>query len=335
MKERFGLQPQPHPRKAKPHILWLVAGPFVGGILTHWWDLALVDKYYSPHIIADSDLADRDSIIYAAEVAPKLRSHKQIVSLDKGASSWSDGRDQKSPKLDEDHNERYERHQSEDDGECISMHSWQESSFPACNSIHEMDFFSKYRPNGDVSHVTHGGFNELYHYKERYVNSTGSIASTSLALKVLKYEKEYTTHKFGVVRQDAVTLERLTKSPFIYNIYGYCGFAIVVPFVTGGNLDDKLYDWRHGQIEVSSKERLQYAVDMARGLRDLHDIDGDGVPSATHGDLKEHQYLLAEDGRLRLGDFNKGECHLQIRYSRYFKSFLKSFSPMISYVRHD
>ena len=45
---------------------------------------------------------------------------------------------------------------------------------------------------------------------------------------------------------------------------------------------------------------------MARGLRDLHDIDGDGVPSVVHGDLKEQQYLIAEDGRLTLGDFNKG-----------------------------
>lgn len=81
---------------------------------------------------------------------------------------------------------------------------------------------------------------------------------------------------------------------------------MVVPFVTGGTLDDKLREWRYGEIEISSKERLRYAVDMARGLQDLHDIDGDSVPSATHGDLKEQQYLFGEDGRLQLGDFNKG-----------------------------
>ncbi|KAL3789348.1 hypothetical protein HJC23_006502 [Cyclotella cryptica] len=308
MNDRFGLQPQPQPqpRKAKPRILWLLAGPLVGGILTHWWDLILLDKYYSLDTLFNSHVVDGD-FIYFAEVAPKLRRHKRIVGLDEDDSSWSDGIDVWFPKPDEDDNERYQRHRSEDDGECISMHSWQESSFPSCNLIHEMDFFSKYRPGGDVTHVTHGGFNELYRYKDRYINSTGSIASISLAVKILKYEKDYTAHKFGVVRQDAVTLERLSKSPYIYNLYGYCGFALVVPFVTGGNLNDKLYDWRHGDIEISSRERLQYAVDMARGLRDLHDIDGDGVPSATHGDLKEHQYLFGEDGRLQLGDFNKGQ----------------------------
>jgi serine/threonine protein kinase len=179
--------------------------------------------------------------------------------------------------------------------------------------MHELDFFGMYaRSDDDVTHVTHGGFNDLYRYRETYVNGTdGRWSSWELALKILKYEKDYTSHKFGVVRQDSVTLERLTKSPHIYNIYGYCGFAMMVPFLTAGNLDDKLREWRYGEIRISSRERLRYAVDMARGLRDLHDIDGDGVPSATHGDLKEHQYLFGEDGRLVLGDFNKGSFDVQ------------------------
>jgi serine/threonine protein kinase len=173
-----------------------------------------------------------------------------------------------------------------------------------------MDFFSNYRPDGDVAYVTHGGFNDLFEWRERYVDSTtsgGEVGtSQSLAVKILQYEKDYSERKFQIVNQDAVTLERLTKSPHIYDVYGYCGFVYIVPFMTNGNLADKLSEWRHGEIEISSRERLQYALDMAWGLRDLHNIDGDGVPSATHGDLKEHQYLFRDDGRLVLGDFNKG-----------------------------
>ena len=71
-------------------------------------------------------------------------------------------------------------------------------------------------------------------------------------------------------------------------------------------MDDLLRSWRNGEVELTSRERLQYALDAARALRDLHNVDGDGVPSVTHGDLKEHQYLFGEDGRLMLGDFNKG-----------------------------
>jgi hypothetical protein len=188
------------------------------------------------------------------------------------------------------------------------MHSWQEASFPVCNSIHEMDFFNKYRPDGDVVHITHGGFNDLYQYTERFLNGTnGETISQSLAVKILKWEKPYSELKFEVVRQDAVTLERLSKSPYIYPIYGYCGFHLIVPFMTGGRLADALSEWKHGERKLSSRTRLRYAVDAAAGLRDLHDIDRDGVPSATHGDLKEHQYLFAPDGRLMLGDFNKGK----------------------------
>jgi hypothetical protein len=87
---------------------------------------------------------------------------------------------------------------------------------------------------------------------------------------------------------------------------------MIVPFVTGGTLDSKLAEWREHKIELNSETRLQYALDMARGLRDLHNIDDDGIPSATHGDLKEQQYLFGEDGRLLLGDFNKGLSSISI-----------------------
>jgi len=134
--------------------------------------------------------------VYAAEVAPQLllRHKRQVVV----AASIGDG-DDWSPD-----DRRYERHESRDGhGECISMHAWQETSFPVCNSIHEMDVFAKYRPDGDVTHITHGGFNELYRYTEHVPNATTTDAAarmshSSLALKILKYEKDYTQHKFGV-----------------------------------------------------------------------------------------------------------------------------------------
>ena len=295
--------PQAHNLKRKrPQLVWLLAGPLTGGILTHLYHLSLLSHSYD---IFQTQTARE--FLYAAEVAPQLLRHRHHVLMEGSDDAWSDGIDHLPQQDNSDDNDRYERHVSPDNGECISMHTWQQHSYPNCNSIHELNFFDQYRPWGDIAHITHGGFNELYRYQERYVNTTtGMKQSQTLALKVLKYEKEYTPHKFGVVRQDSVTLERLTKSPYIYNIYGYCGFAMIVPFMTGGTLDDKLREWRYGEIEIDSRERLGYALDMARGLRDLHDIDGDGVPSATHGDLKEQQYLFGEGGRLLLGDFNKG-----------------------------
>ena len=298
-------------RRKRP-ALWLLGGPLIGGILIQCCDVILLKRYTH-----DNRPNGRDTI-YAAEVAPHLLRPKKVIHLGVG-SSWDSDTDDGVDKTDPeahflqyhlDDADRYDRHKSQDDGDCVAMHSWQEASFPVCNSIHEMDFFNKFRPDGDVNYITHGGFNDLFQYTERYLNGTNDVPTEhNLAVKILKYEKPYSELKFSVVRQDAVTLERLSKSPHIYPIYSYCGFAFIVPFMTNGRLADALSEWKNGERKLSSMTRLQYAVDIAHGLRDLHDIDGDGIPSATHGDLKEHQYLFGEDGRLMLGDFNKGEMY--------------------------
>jgi serine/threonine protein kinase len=200
------------------------------------------------------------------------------------------------------------------------MHEWQTTHHPMCNYLHELDFHTNFR-TGDLEYIDSGGFNDLFHYvthetyhdiiMERDIdgNLTSVLESTKeFAIKILSLEtKAYTPHNYQIVRQDAVIQERLTASSYIFPIYGYCGFALVLPFVSGGTLSSNLRKWRKGTLEISSKQRLRYAVEMARGLRDLHDIDGDGVPSVTHGDLKEQQYLVTEDGGLQLGDFNKGQ----------------------------
>ena len=294
-------------QRRRKQSLWLLAGPLFGGLLTHCFDIAILNRYTSTAYTYETS--------YAAEIAPQLLRHKKTVQLTVDPS-WETDTDDGVGKSDSEEyfllnkhgNGPYDRHTSPDDGDCIAMHAWQEDAFPVCNSVHEMDFFNKYRPDGDVAHITHGGFNDLFQYTERFLNGTNNDKATSqsLAVKILKWEKPYSELKFGVVRQDALTLERLTKSSHIYPIYGYCGFNLVVPFMTGGGLADVLSEWKYGERELSLMTRLKYAVDIAAGLRDLHDIDGSGVPSATHGDLKEQQYLFADDGSLMLGDFNKG-----------------------------
>jgi hypothetical protein len=213
----------PHSRR-RPQFLYLLT-PLLIALVIHTLDLLAFRKFNQ--INTDVDF------IYAAEIAPQLLRHKKIISLD-GSESWSDGVD-RLPHRQDDDADRYYRHESDDGSECVSMHPWQESSFPVCNNIHEMDFFNKYRPGGSIEHITYGGFNDLYHYKERflYTDERGERGGRqSLAVKILKYEKNYTEHKFGVVRQDSVTLERLSKSPYVYDIYGYCAFALIVPYMT-------------------------------------------------------------------------------------------------------
>lgn len=76
-------------------------------------------------------------------------------------------------------------------------------------------------------------------------------------------------------------------------------------YADGGTISDEIDYWRRGKIELTSKERLKYAVEMSGGLAAVHDIDGEGLSSVAHGDLKGSQYLFLND-TLKLGDFNRG-----------------------------
>lgn len=204
----------PSKRKRIP-ILYLLVGPLIGGLFKHLFDLTMIRRY-SSGIFFRSD-ATQD-YIYAAEVAPQLLRprHRHVVHLDDDV--LSNGADVL-PNLDANYY-RYEKHQSPDDGECISMHAWEEMSFPVCNSIHEVDFFSKYRPNGLIKHQTHGGFNELYQYMELSANETsGETSIQSLALKILKYEKEYTTHKFELVRRGKFDFNHRSHEPLLNKLF--------------------------------------------------------------------------------------------------------------------
>ena len=249
--------------------------------------------------------------IHAAEKKTQTTNTEEVVGME-GAADYRIS----SAAAAEDEKGRHEhaRHTSPDRGKCISMHSWHEQSYPNCNLFHELRFISALR-DGDVEYIARGGINDVFHH-------SNPASNESMALKILMFgsnqEYEYAHHDFQSVRHDSIVMERLTKSPNIIDLYGYCGFTLIVPFV-GGTLDGKLKELHHETLQtdnqnntdqftrtINSMTQLQYAVDVVKGLRDLHNIDEDGVPSATHGDLNELQYLF-KDGKLMLGDFNKGE----------------------------
>lgn len=208
------------------------------------------------------------------------------------------------------------------EGECEPMAQWQTTSFPNCNMFHELDFYGKVRRSG-LEYITSGGYNDIFYVDEHH---------TEMALKILQFGTEYTDRNFDRVRRDGLILERLTKSPYseckhdvlcatfhyrssphrsstfshtVLNSYGFCGFDVLTPYAHGGSLSSKLKGWRKGKIELSPLTRLQYAVNVSASLAAVHDIDGEGLSSVAHGDLKCNQYLFLND-ELKLGDFNRG-----------------------------
>jgi len=188
--------------------------------------------------------------------------------------------------------------------ECVSM-SWHNSSYPNCNSIHELDIPIKML-NHEFHYVASGGFNNVYrvHSNHSHIDVVLKLLSRSRQIRSnVPYSTMYSHQFYDAVRRDALIAERLTKSPHVLPIYGYCGFATVAPYAAeGGTLDSALEKnktigssrWKN----MPSSTQLTHVIDATKGLADMHDI---GV---VHGDMSTKQYMFW-DGKLQLGDFNQ------------------------------
>lgn len=97
-------------------------------------------------------------------------------------------------------------------------------------------------------------------------------------------------------------MERTTRSKYVVDIYSFCGMAQVVEYGSDGNLEHV-----HGKnkLTMSSSQKLQAATQVTQGLADVHNIDGDGISSMSHGDFASKQYILI-NGSFKLNDFNRG-----------------------------
>ena len=180
--------------------------------------------------------------------------------------------------------------QPNDSPNCQPMREWQETSFPSCSTIHEIDFHNNFRT------LASGGYNSVF-------STIDVFTGKPLVIKILEWSTDFTDRDFDRVRRDGMVMERLTKSKYSVNMYAFCGFALVVER-GNGNLDNLIYK-RYS--DLSQNQKLQLAATTAQALADAQNIDGDEIPSLSHGDFATKQYILMEDkGVFKLNDYNRG-----------------------------
>jgi len=142
----------------------------------------------------------------------------------------------------------------------------------------------------------------------------------TVAFKAYYWGADYSNADFEYMRMDAIVAERLTWSPRIVDIYGYCGTGMIneamvkgdiedIAVPSDGRLDEPLNDKDHLVIKnkLYPSQKLEYALDMAEAVLLLHSFP-DGV--IVHDDIQLSQFLLAADGSLKLNDFNRAEIML-------------------------
>lgn len=100
---------------------------------------------------------------------------------------------------------------------------------------------------------------------------------------------------------DAVSSERLTSSPHVVNIHGYCGQSVINEFAENGSLTHYIHEHK------SPREKLEIAREVALGIVDLHNFDGEGNATIVHRDLKPDNVIVTSQGKLKLNDFNDAE----------------------------
>jgi len=119
-------------------------------------------------------------------------------------------------------------------------------------------------------------------------------------------------------RADAVAMERLTPSPHVIDIYGFCGMSAMTEFGQGNFKDI---------IDAAKPiKKLKYARDVASGLASAHYIDGyDGNVTLVHNDLNPSN-VMVNHGTVKLNDFNIGVMMAWHQYEHRPCRFQNKFS---------
>lgn len=160
--------------------------------------------------------------------------------------------------------------------ECIPMADWQTTFHPSCNSIHEMDMPHLLNQEA-YSLVSNKGYWRNAWKINMDVAENGLSPVNNIVIKSLKYIHEPNDETFELNRVDGVSMEQLTHSRYITDIYGYCGATSLQEFAGGGLLGDFLRRLK------TTKEKLQMAAWVADGLADIHEVGNNDRVSQSMG----------------------------------------------------
>jgi hypothetical protein len=180
--------------------------------------------------------------------------------------------------------------------DCTAMRPWQSQSFPTCSLIHEYDlsrigdvFSPGYRPRSIGLQHSSDSFD--YRLGGGYWRDVWSVRyyQEQIVLKTLRYHHDATARVFDRHRRDALVMERLSYSPWIVDIYGYCGNSGLFAHADGGDVTNAI--WPEGSTDDATMQKRDPAHSALSKMKKLHigkkqlaDI-GCLYPSPTHSVL--------------------------------------------------
>ena len=208
--------------------------------------------------------------------------------------------------------------QREDD-RCELRYEWQKKYHPTCNAIHEHDFTAFYKESStgveeNIRIVASGFWRDVWKMKMSMSKNDGDgdgdgVTGSWVAAKTLRSTHPFLARNFDRHRRDAMATERTSASQHTADMYSFCGHTMISEFADKGTLSDLIWPM-NGNCTLSMRERLRYAIEVAKGLTALHFVDNPDVESIVHTDITPSQFLLGTSTStrghsLKLNDFNR------------------------------
>ena len=191
--------------------------------------------------------------------------------------------------------------QHESDPDCVPMSDWQSTYHPTCSILHESDMSAAIEASEMSLLSAKGNWRDAWELWDRPQSDWSRIVGgheDTVVLKTLKYEHTMQDAFFELSRVDAISMERLTSSPYVMNIYGFCGMSVVTGYA--GETVTDIVD------TINPLGKLFMAKLIAKGLSDIHGIDGgDENVSLVHNDINYANIMVGGPHRLpKFNDFN-------------------------------
>mmetsp|Transcript_18065 Transcript_18065/g.37022 ORF Transcript_18065/g.37022 Transcript_18065/m.37022 type:complete len:600 (-) Transcript_18065:503-2302(-) len=227
---------------------------------------------------------------------------------------------------------------------CVPMAKWQTMSFPTCNTIHEINSFSSSSMLQDPQfhprpRQNHNGQSKRFAIREQYSSQLlgngwfrhawrvkDEIHGLNMAMKTLRLERDFLPEYFELHRRDAVAMERLSASPYVMDIYGFCGQSALNELAHLEKGISNIYRVGTGLAGNHSpqamRSRLKIGAMIALGLSHVHSIPPDDGPSESyhwqdpksqhaatlvHNDINPRNIIMTSSGKPKLNDFNVAE----------------------------
>ena len=187
-----------------------------------------------------------------------------------------------------------------------------ESFFSTCNDFHSLGFDS-FVSRDRGKYIGGGSFRDVFLLEEEH-------GDPYVILKTASYSSKYKPHAWELYRMDAAVTSAISPHPLVVDIFGTCSLAMLSEPLMQGDVDVasipiyRRHHCRQADIEghsylvkmndLNATTKLEWALQMSEAVAILHNHPKGVI---IHDDVQLFQWLVADDGHIKMNDFNRAE----------------------------